>query len=316
MKKLVFATLAMAAIVFASCDKEAIKNADDLVFKLTATPSSQKISDNGTAAFTFTMSHNNSAPVKYTATVKFTAVNGSVSPASATTDENGNVTVTFTTPDPQGFTGGEVKAEILYVKGKDKDFLRQGGDIASATAQVLPLNGEEPGGGDVISDEGLKKANQLNDNEFVVDGRKLRIGEWQNDEMFYGVKSNQEGTERVLYIYFFKEHPTNNSVAGGDIHVPAELLGQEIDLLANGNERLWAYLWSLQDPNQAHGEDNPSIEFNTDGSYRNLLAKATVKFTQDPQTGACSALVYMKTKDGKEAYSKVKATMSDPHAID
>ncbi|MBO4741894.1 MAG: Ig-like domain-containing protein, partial [Bacteroidales bacterium] len=305
----------MAAIVFASCDKDENGNKVDRVsveFKLTATPSSQKISDNGTAAFTFTLSHNNS-PAKYTANVKFTAVNGSVSPASATTDENGNVTVTFTTTDPQGFTGGEVKAEIIYVKG-DKDFLRQGGNIASATAKVLPLNGEEPGGGDVISDEGLKTANRLNDNEFVVDGRKLRIGEWQNDEMFYGVKSNQEGTERVLYIYFFKEHPTNNSVAGGDIHVPAELLGQEIDLLANGNERLWLYLWSLQDPNQAHGEDNPSIEFNTDRDKANF-EKATVKFTQDPQTGACSALVYMKTKDGKEAYGKMKAIASDPWQV-
>lgn len=313
MKKLVFGMLAIAAIVFASCDQESLAKAKDIVFRLTATPSSQKISDNGAATFTFTMSHDNS-PAQYTASVKFTAVNGSVSPASAMTDENGNVTVTFTATDLQSFTGGEVKAEILYVKGKD--FLRQGGDIASATAQVLPLNGDEPGGdepggGDVISDEGLKKANQLNDNEFVVDGRKLRIGEWPNDEMFYGVKSNQEGTERVLYIYFFKEHPTNNSVAGGDIHVPAELLGQEIDLLANGNERLWLYLWSLQDPNQAHGEDNPVVEFNTDRDKANF-EKATVKFTQDPQTGACSALVYMKTKDGKEAYSKVKATVSDP----
>ncbi|MBO4741443.1 MAG: hypothetical protein J5605_07365, partial [Bacteroidales bacterium] len=186
--------------------------------------------------------------------------------------------------------------------------------IASATAKVLPLNGEEPGGGDVISDEGLKKADQLNDNQFVIDGKTQTIGEWEDDYVVYGVKKDQ-GVTRVIYIDFTKEHPENSSVSGGMIHVTPELLGQEIDLLTNENNQVFAQLWTLKDINQGYNsETNPEVSLATYRDKENL-AKATMKFNQDPQTGACSALVYMKTKEGQEAYCKIKATTSDPWQV-
>ena len=149
--------LAIAAL-FAGCTPDVVVgNHEDV---LTVSPSEQKISADGTASFTFTFkllkpSNNNvKEPVdlketKTVATIHFEATGGTVNPASATTDENGNVTVTFTASNPESFTGGTVKGIVKRVKGKAAD---QQGNLAMATANVLPL----AGGGDPI-----KKAEAL-----------------------------------------------------------------------------------------------------------------------------------------------------------
>ena len=82
-----------------------------------------------------------------------------MNPASATTDENGNVTVIFTASNLENFTGGTVKGIVKKVKGKTVD---QQGNLATATATVLPLNAEEPIG------DGIKKAEALKENTYSI----------------------------------------------------------------------------------------------------------------------------------------------------
>ena len=150
---------ALAAVVCASCDPSTVELAGH-VAGLSASPSSQKIASDGTASFTFSFSFKSSSGIPrdlshFTATIAFEATGGSVSPTSATTDKNGNVTVVFTTPDPQSFTGGTVKGTIKNVKQDTQDGLFQQGNLATATAQILPLDAEEPGG-EVLIEEAEK----------------------------------------------------------------------------------------------------------------------------------------------------------------
>ena len=162
------AVLALSAGLMASCgEKDApdLTTADDA---LTVSPAAAKISAAGNASFTFTFSLVRAGETldlnHYVATINFEGVNGTVSPASATTDGSGKVSVTFTTPNPESFTGGSVKGTVVKVVG-DKttsDFLQQG-SLATATAQVLPLDAEEPGG-EVL----IEEAEKLPANKYVV----------------------------------------------------------------------------------------------------------------------------------------------------
>lgn len=158
---------ALAAVVCASCDPSTVELAGH-VAGLSASPSSQKIASDGTASFTFSFSLKSSSGTPrdlshFTATIAFEATGGSVSPTSATTDKNGNITVVFTTPDPKSFTGGTVKGTIKNVKQDTQDGLFQQGDLATATAQILPLDAEEPGG-EVL----IEEAEKLPANKYVV----------------------------------------------------------------------------------------------------------------------------------------------------
>ena len=164
----IIAVLALSAGLMASCgEKDApdLTTADDA---LTVSPAAAKISAAGNASFTFTFSLVRAGETldlnHYVATINFEGVNGTVSPASATTDGSGKVSVTFTTPNPESFTGGSVKGTVVKVVG-DKttsDFLQQG-SLATATAQVLPLDAEEPGG-EVL----IEEAEKLPANKYVV----------------------------------------------------------------------------------------------------------------------------------------------------
>ena len=59
----------------------------------------------------------------------------------------------------------------------------QQGNLATATATVLPLNAEEPGGD--VQDEGLKKADGLKDNTYVYDNQSYTIGTSKEDFLVY-----------------------------------------------------------------------------------------------------------------------------------
>lgn len=161
--------MVLAAGLFASCSE--IEDPD--LFKgsiagLTVSPAAQKIATDGTAAFTFSFSFKDASGNamnvgNYAATVNFEATGGSVSPASATTDASGNITVTFTTPDPAGFKGGTVKGTVIKVKENKENGVFQQGTLASATAEVLPLDAEEP-----VTGEPIEKAKKLKDNTYSV----------------------------------------------------------------------------------------------------------------------------------------------------
>lgn len=307
--------LAIGTGMIAGCVPVVIANHED---QLTVSPSEQRISADGTASFTFTftllkpLTDNvkefvNLKETETIATIHFEATGGTVNPASATTDENGNVTVTFTASDLENFTGGTVKGIVKKVKGKT---VYQQGNLATATATVLPLNAEEPGGD--VQDEGLKKADGLKDNTYVYDNQSYTIGTSEQDDLVYYHKTNPEPPyNSVAVIEFCREHPVYYSVAGGMVHVTPEMLDKEIDMLANENGMAFIDFWTLKNPDQGYNsETNPQTSLRTDSAENKAqLEKATCKVTKNADGPGYTALAYFKTKDGKEAYYKMKATV-------
>ena len=318
--KFILPFVVLMAGFFVSCENNE-DNEDNVArnqASLSAAPSVKKIARDGTASFTFQFSFTNfdGTPAdlsRYAATIRFVATGGTVSPTLAKTDEHGNVTVTFTTPDPEGFSGGTVKGTVIKVQeNREDNGLFQQGALAIATATVLPLDADEPGG-DIV-DEGLKKANGLNNNTYVVDGNTVAVedlpeGEGFRDYIVYGEKKDN-GVTKVFFIEFGKEHPEYATVGGGVIHIRPDQIGKEIDMLGEDPDGLaWMNLFSLRDVNQGYNEEtNPSTSVGTGSTENNAnLAKATCKITANGD-GSYTALAYFKTKEGKEAYFKMKAT--------
>ena len=159
-----FSLLALAAGMFASCGEGDVTDIATYTSTLKVVPGSKKIDADGKASFTFKLSVsgglNNQAQdiSKFTGTVSFSASGGTVSPASATTDASGNITVVFTAPNPESFEGGSVTGVLKKVQEEKDGGLFQQGDLSTATATVLPLNAEEP-----VDDSPIKKALELRD---------------------------------------------------------------------------------------------------------------------------------------------------------
>ena len=211
--------LAIAAL-FAGCTPDVlVGNHEDV---LTVSPSEQKISADGTASFTFTFkllkpsNDNVKEPVdlketKTVATIHFEATGGTVNPASATTDENGNVTVTFTASNPESFTGGTVKGIVKRVKGKAAD---QQGNLATATANVLPL----AGGGDPI-----KKAEALKDNTYSIqkwDGTAQVFDLPPEYSSWYVGTSYMDGTQQAVHVELMDEDPQQMTMGWFNGEIP------------------------------------------------------------------------------------------------
>ncbi|MBQ9435088.1 MAG: Ig-like domain-containing protein [Bacteroidales bacterium] len=318
MKKIkLFSMMILAAGLFVSCDKVDISDSSAINSTLTASPSSQKIGNDGTAAVTFKLTLTNHVGIeedvsKYTATITFEAAGGTVSPASATADANGQVHVTFTATDPNTFTGGTIVGKVIKLKENGDDLFFQQGDLATATATILPLDGDDPE--DNIVDEGLKKANELKDNTYEIEDNVVTVedlpeGEGMRDYIVYGEKK-QEGVTKVFFIEFAKEHPTYATVGGGTVHITPDMINKEIDMLAQTPDALaWMNLFSLKDVNQGYNEEtNPSASVTAGSTEGNaFLQKATCKVAPN-NDGSYTALAYFKTKDGKEAYFKMRAT--------
>ena len=158
---------ALAAGLLSGCDPERVnEQLQPTQDELTVSPASQKISEDGTAAFTFTFSLTKNGKVidlktdKATATVHFEATGGTVSPSSGTTDENGKISVTFTASDPANFKGGTVKGTVKNVKG----IVEQQGDLATATATVLPLDAEDP----PVGEQPISMAERLQEGTYSI----------------------------------------------------------------------------------------------------------------------------------------------------
>ncbi|MBO4434860.1 MAG: hypothetical protein J5769_05365 [Bacteroidales bacterium] len=211
---------ALAAGLFVSCtDPIELK---DFTPTLTPAPASAMISASGTAAFTFTFQFLNGDGVPmdlnhYTATINFEAVGGTVSPASATTDKSGTVTVTFTAPNPESFTGGTVKGTVIKVKGdKSTDGHLQQGNLAVATAEVLPMSSEEP----------ISKAEKLKDNVYVVQktgdvAREFPLS--QSDSRWYVGRSYTDKTQQAIKVELMDEDPQTSTMGWSMAELPLEI---------------------------------------------------------------------------------------------
>lgn len=281
-------------------DGEDAVKADDwkavaIDYRLTATPASQEIEKGATAAITYKLERYTSKTGEWSGyggqTVQFEATGGTVAPTSAVTAQDGVVAVTFT-PEEDA-TEGNVTATTA---GADPDAWSK---ICSATIKIKEEGGE---GGDIV-DEGLKKADKLKDNVYVVDEKEYDLlGE--EDYAYWSVGSIGSGYN----IDFCKEHPEYATVGwGGIFNVTDEMVGKEIDYLAekaSGNETISINLGTFVDPSAGFQTEGNMIEF-SDGNLTE--AKFMVKANDD---GTVCALAHLKTSDGHEGWFKLKATKS------
>lgn len=234
--------------------------------------------------------------------VEFTATGGTVSPRYGTTDKEGKVTAFFT-PE-EGATEGNVLA-ITYVQGNKVDW------EGRANGKITVKDGDD------IQDEGLKKADKLKDNTYVVDDKEIEVedireGDDIHDYIYHGEKKDN-GVTKVIFIEFEKGDPVNYTTGGGTIHVTPDQLGKEIDMLNDPGGMTWMNLFSLKDPSKPHdAESNPAVSYSTSNDEaKAMLEKATCKMTRNAD-GSLTGLAYFKSKDGKEAYCKFKAVAKAP----
>ena len=282
-------------------EEEDVIKADDwnaiaVQYRLQAEPGQQTIAkDAESATIIFKLEQYSSKTEAWAGvagkTIYFEAKGGSCNASGVTTNE-GVATATFT-PETD-FKEGSVTATITLSE--------PGVWSGIATGNIMAEGEDEPGGGDIV-DEGLKKADELDDNTYVVDEKIFDLA-GEEDYAYYGKGSTGSGYN----IDFCKEHPVYYTVGWGGIYnVTDEMVGKEIDYLAEkaaGNETLYISLGTFIDPSAGWEAENNMIEFNDEN-----LSEAKFYLT-DNGDGTMTALAYMKTNDGHEGYFKLKATPS------
>ena len=280
--------LALAAGMIAGCvppegDSYANKETED---NLTVSPTAKKIAEDGTATFTFTLSvvFPGGREVNFennTATITFSATGGSVSPSSATTDADGKVTVTFTATDAKSFTGGTVTGVVKKVEGKD---LFQQGNLATATAQVLPLDAEEPGGGNVI-----EQAEKLKDNTYSIQkkGGEVHVYDFpQQYSNWYVGSSWMDGTKQCIHVECMDEDKDQMTQGWLSGEIPLEVANK---LTTINQEFYTKYPWAgAKLGTMRLGQDN-MIDCHM-GQGGNVKLDGSSQF-------------YLKEKGGTKAYS-------------
>ncbi|MBQ7272202.1 MAG: Ig-like domain-containing protein [Bacteroidales bacterium] len=281
---------ALAAGMNAGCvppegDTYANKETED---NLTVSPTAKKIAEDGTATFAFTLSvvFPGGREVNFennTATLSFSATGGSVSPSSATTDADGKVTVTFTATDAKSFTGGTVTGVVKKVEGKD---LFQQGNLATATAQVLPLDAEEP---PVVVDEPIKKAEALKDNTYSIQkkGGDAQVFDFPPEySQWYVGPGYMDGTKQVIHIELMDEDPEQMTMGWLSGEIPLEVANK---LITINQEFYTKYPWAgAKLGTMRLGQDN-MIEAHL-GLGGNVKPDSSSQF-------------YLKEKGGTKAYS-------------
>lgn len=214
---------ALAAGLLSGCDPDKIEGLlQGTQDKLTVSPASQKIAENGTASFTFTFSllRPDGTVIdltkdKTTATLHFEATGGTVSPASGTTDENGKISVTFTASDPANFKGGTVKGTVKNVKG----IVEQQGDLATATATVLPLDAEDP----PVGEEPISMAERLQEGTYSIQKKGGEVQVFtlpQEYSSWYVGTSNMDGSQQAIHVELMDEDPGPMTMGWANAELP------------------------------------------------------------------------------------------------
>ncbi|MBQ8949489.1 MAG: Ig-like domain-containing protein [Prevotella sp.] len=252
--------------------------------------------------------------VTCTGVVNFTAENGTSNPEWMQADDDGLTHATFI-PAADATEGTLTGSISIIINDKAK---MTWSDVAHITIiDGGGGGGEGPGGGEgEIKDEDLKKADKLDDNTYVVDEKKVTIGSNEEDYVYYYYKTDPESDKSVVCIEFCKEHPVYYTVGGGVVHVTPDMIDKEVDMLkVQVDGMAWMNLFTLKDINSGYNsETNPETSVSTGNAESNAkLEKAVCKVSKD-KDGGYTALMYFKTKDGMEAYAKMKAKVVAPWA--
>ncbi len=283
-------------------DEDAMKAEDweavAIDYRLTAEPSEQTIAkDAESTTISYKLEQYSS---KYGGwwglkdeTVYFEATGGSCN-TSATTNENGIATATFT-PN-EDFTEGSVTGSITIPEPSPWS--------AEQTAKIYAE--EEPGGGDDpcgggISDSDLKKAYELEQNTFKI-GDKVTKLDGPEDMIEWSVTENNEG-QKFNSVNWFKEDPDYYTTAWGTIYgFPDDMYGEEI--YWSEGSGLSISFGAFIDPSAGYSETNV-VDFNSEN-----IQKAVFRLCKDAN-GNIFAIAYVRSKDGNEGTFKVKAKPAD-----
>ena len=220
--KLLFVS-ALAAGLFVSCGEGDVQEIATYKTTLAASPESQQLGADGKASVTFKLTvfeglNNTQQDIsKYTGTLSVSAVGGSASPASATTDASGNITVVFTAPDPKTFEGGSVTAVLKKLQENVKDGVFQQGDLATATATIEPM---------AASDEPIGLAERLKDNTYSVQkkGGDAQVYSLPPEySSWYVGTSWMDGTKQCIHIECMDEDENNNTKGWLNGEIPLEV---------------------------------------------------------------------------------------------
>ena len=281
--------LALGAGLFVSCGEGDVLDIASHTVTLAVAPTAEKIAPDGSATFTFSISvlsglSGQAEDVShYTATISFEATGGTVSPASATTDKNGTVSVTFTTPDPQGFSGGTVKGTVKKVQEDKTDGLFQQGDLATATASVLPLDAEDPGEGPI------EKAKKLKDNTYSIQKKGGDVQVYnlpQQYSQWYVGTSWMDGTKQCIHVECMDEDEEQMTMGWLNGEIPLDVANK---LTTINQEFCSKYPWaSAKMGTMRLGQDN-MLDAHL-GQGGNVKMDGSSQF-------------YLKEKGGTKAYS-------------
>lgn len=283
--KLLFIS-ALAAGLFAACGEGDVQEIATHKTTLTASPESQQLGADGKASVTFKLTvfeglNNTQVDIsKFTGTVSFSATGGAVSPASATTDESGNITVVFTASDPKNFEGGTVTAELKKLQENVKDGVFQQGTLATATATIEPVK---------VSDEPIGVAERLKDNTYSVQkkGGEVHVFSFpQEYSQWYVGTSWMDGTKQCIHVECMDEDEKQMTQGWLSGEIPPEVANK---LTTINQEFYEKYPWA--------GTKLGTMRFGQDNMIDAHMGEGgNVKLDGSSQ-------FYLKEKTGSKAYS-------------
>ncbi|MBP5567026.1 MAG: Ig-like domain-containing protein [Bacteroidales bacterium] len=277
---------ALAAGLFVACGEGDVQQVATMKTALTASPESQQIGADGKASITFNLAvfegMNNSQQdiTHYTGTVNFSAAGGAVSPASATTDASGNITVVFTAPNPKEFEGGTVTAVLRKLQENVKDGIFQQGDLATATATIEPMK---------VSDEPIGVAERMKDNTYSVQkkGGEVRVFDLpQEYSKWYVGTSWTDGTKQAILVECMDEDEKGMTQGWLNGEIPPEVVNK----LTTINQEFYdKYPWA--------GTKLGTMRFGQDNMIDAHVGQGgNVKLDGSSQ-------IWLKEKSGTKAYS-------------
>ena len=282
--KLLFVS-ALATGLFVACGEGDVQDFLSYKTTLTASPGTQQLGNDGKASITFKLAvfgMNNAVEdiSRYTGTISFSAAGGSVSPASATTDGSGSITVVFTAPDPKNFEGGTVTAELKKLQENKQNGVFQQGSLATATATIEPMK---------APDNPIELAERLKDNTYSIQkkGGDAQVFTFpEKYSIWYVGTSWMDGTKQCIHVECMDEDENNDTKGWLTGEIPLEVANK---LTTINKEFYDKYPWAAAKLGTRRLGDNNMIDAHL-GQGGNVKLDGSSQF-------------YLKEKSGTKAYS-------------
>ncbi|MDI9523376.1 MAG: hypothetical protein QM237_09025, partial [Bacteroidota bacterium] len=276
--------------------------AEIINFRLTATPTSQIVGEDGKAPITFKLEMYSSLTGEWSPvqgkTLTFTAVGGSC-PASGVTAPDGTVDITFTAEE--NFTEGSVTAEF-----KTNVPIVWGGSVK---AEITAPEEEDD------SNEGqLKKAKRLGENVVRIGEEVVEIIEDERDYVSIE-KSGESYTVDWTKGMYPEGDPVGVTISYGVIlGLTESMLGQMIEMSSEAWGNILVEISHLTNPEAE--QDFVWIDFShqniVNGAIRLTRNSSTqTQFTRSSGNDYYTIQIYLKRDDGLEMWANLKTTSSN-----